>query len=327
MDVERNWIAVTGGSGFIGRRVVEMLLAAGHRVVIISRSRPFIQGLDVALAQGQARLIAKSEPHPEDLRGIGSIILLAGIAHRATRSTSISDHIEINTLLNMRTACVALEAGCARLVFVSSIAVHGCFATSAPIDRSTPIRPTTAYAASKWYAEQCLEAIARSSGVKLVTVRPPLVFAAHAPGTIARLRSAIARRLPLPFGSIRNRRSILALDDLATLLMAASISQLEGSVLLYPASPNPVSTPDIVRALAKSIGINANMFRLNSSILKFCLDMIPYQRQLGLQLLGDLRIQDTETEFALSWRPRQNPLSIDSELIQINANNGSTSCG
>lgn len=323
----RDWIAVTGASGFIGRRVVEVLLAAGRRVVVISRKHPFIEGLDAAILQGQARVVKKSEPCPEDLRGIHSIILLAGIAHRDARSTMRSDYFEINAVLSIRTACIALEAGCKRLVFISSIAVHGCYATPEPIDRSMPIRPMTAYAASKWYAEQSLTAIARSSGANLVIVRPPLVFAAHAPGTIARLRSAIVHRIPLPFGSIRNRRSILALDDLAALLFVASVSQLEGSLLLYPASPNPVSTSEIVRAIASKIGINANIFRLHPSILKLCLELTPYRRQLGLQILGDLFIQDTQAECALSWRPRPNPLSESPHLLPIAENTGLTQCG
>jgi hypothetical protein len=75
-------------------------------------------------------------------------------------------------------------------------------------DKASPADP---YAISKWEAEVALKQLARDTGMVAVIVRPPLVYGPGVSGNFASLMRWIDRGVPLPFGAIDNRRSLVAI--------------------------------------------------------------------------------------------------------------------
>jgi nucleoside-diphosphate-sugar epimerase len=118
----------------------------------------------------------------------------------------------VNTASTELLARQAVQAGIRRLVFVSTIGVHG---PTTPIDQplteDAPVRPHYVYAQSKWEAELVLREIEAGTGLEVVIVRPPLIYGPNAPGNFGRLLRWVSRGVPLPLGLTRNRRSLLAL--------------------------------------------------------------------------------------------------------------------
>lgn len=298
LSTANDWIAVTGASGFIGRHLVDRLLSENRRVVVISRTRPSNPRLDGAVSAGQARMIMKPEPDRHDLRETGAIVMLAGLAHRSGRTTPATEYVEVNTKLSVRTAKAAIAAGCRRLVYVSTVAVHGDGPFSEPIDETAPIAPTTPYGRSKWQAEQALDGLCREAGATLIRLRPPLVYAPNAPGSIALLRRAIERGIPLPFARIRNRRSVVPLLKLTEVIRAAASYTLGQSKVLLVANPHPVSTPTIASAIANDIKADIKLFPFPPALLAMALTICGFHR-LRNQLMNDFIIasQDFERHF------------------------------
>jgi UDP-glucose 4-epimerase len=102
---------------------------------------------------------------------------------------------------------------------------------------------------SKFEGEMAVRAMLVGAKTNLVIVRPCAVVGPGCAGNIPRLVRLIMRVPILPFGAICNLRSFIAIDDLAALIGHAALSARSPEVVLA-AHRTPISTPDLIRALA-----------------------------------------------------------------------------
>ena len=215
-------VAVSGGSGFIGRHLCSALAAAGHEVQPIKA--------DSAAVQAPV------------------LVHLAGIAHRRASAEELD---AINVRLTERLGRQAAASG-AHFVFLSSVKVHGERSATLLTERS-PIVPEDPYGASKARAEDALRGIA---GLRLAVLRPPLVYGPGVKANFLALIRAIARGWPLPLASIDNRRSLVYVGNLVDAIARAM--QIEGTYLVSDGAA--VSTPQLCRDLAAALGTRARLF-------------------------------------------------------------------
>jgi nucleoside-diphosphate-sugar epimerase len=264
-------LLVTGATGFIGRA----LCAEGN--------------LD-------ARPIDLRRPGWErDLPGAEAIVHLAGVAH-ARASDALYE--EVNVRATQRLALAAREAGVRRLVYVSSIKVNG---EATPADKpfragDTPA-PRDEYGRSKWRAEQALATV---GGLEVVVVRPPLVYGPGVRANFRRLLQLVASGLPLPFASIRNRRSFVFVGNLTALLRRCTEHPAAAGRTFLAADGEDLSTPELVRRIGKALGRAPRL--------------VPFPPfLLPAKLAGSLAVDAAETRGALEWQP---PFSVDEGLAR-----------
>ena len=226
------------------------------------------------------------------------VVHLAGVAHtRASQEV----YEEVNVRATQRLALAALAAGVRRLVFVSSIKVNG---ESTPVDR--PFRagdapdPQDEYGRSKWRAEQ---ALARVAGLEVVVVRPPLVYGPRVKANFLRLLQLVDTGLPLPFASLRNRRSFVFVGNLVALLRRCAAHPAAAGKTFLAADGEDLSTPELVRRMAKALGRTARLVPFPAFLLP-------------AKLAGSLVVDAGETRRLLEWQP---PHSLDEGLAQTAA--------
>jgi len=82
--------------------------------------------------------------------------------------------------------------------------------------------PPDPYGVSKWEAEQALHSIAQETGLKVVIVRPPLVYGSGVKGNFAQMLKVLAKGIPLPLASVRNLRSLVYVENLADALIVCA---------------------------------------------------------------------------------------------------------
>jgi nucleoside-diphosphate-sugar epimerase len=279
-------VLVTGATGFVGRRVVA---AAGGRAVPLSlrAGDPVAERLETALAGAEAPVL----------------IHLGGRAHRsdAADPAALETYRRDNRDLTLALAEAALARGVRRFVFVSTVGVHGPPAPGQVLHPDDTPAPATAYGRAKWEAEQGLQALA-AQGLELAVVRPPLVCGAGAPGNLAALARLVARGLPLPLGAVRNRRSLVEAGDLAELLILAADHRAAPGGVFLPADPQPLSTPEIVRALAAGLGKPARLLPVPPALLRLAGRLTGRARQIG-QLVDSLEVDPSTAVERLGWRP------------------------
>ncbi len=190
---------LTGGSGFVGQRVVRCLADAGHsdvRVLMRDVGR-------IALPAGW-RAIRGSLDAPDvwaaELRGVETVMHLASPTGKARRAEYLHTVVEGTRQLLER----AERAGVARFLFVSSCAAGFTH------------RRYYHYAEAKLAAE----GVVRASRLETLIVRPTMVFG-RGSQVLAGLRTMAMLPRSVVFGSGQHLVQPIGVDDLAALLVGA----------------------------------------------------------------------------------------------------------
>jgi nucleoside-diphosphate-sugar epimerase len=287
-------VAIVGAGGFIGRALAERLAAQGRPVIaILRRDLP----LPAPLEKRVAGTLSAASSWPALLKGAGSVVHLATRAHAPPGS----DHgwIAAEAAMTEALAAAAREARVERLLFMSSIKVHGEATAAAAFTAAMPPAPADPYGRAKLLAEERL----RRAGLPLVVLRPPLVYGPGVKANFRALLGAVARGLPLPLGAIDNRRSLVFLGNLLDLVETA---------LVHPGAPGgtfllrddeEVSTPDLIRRIARALGRRARLFATPPAALRLA-GALAGRSAAAARLMQSLRIDDRATRETLGWSCR-----------------------
>jgi nucleoside-diphosphate-sugar epimerase len=270
----RTKIGLTGASGFIGRALCSTLPAAGYEPVLI----------DLRTANGLP-----------GLKDLLSVVHLAAVAHRRADTEELRRvNVEITERLGRQVAAAGPS-----MIFLSSVKVHGEESTQ-PFREHSPIVPADPYAASKARAEEALRAI---PGIRLTVLRPPLVYGPAVRANFLALMNAVARGVPLPFGRVANRRSLVYVGNVVDVILRciANGDVLGRTYLLSDGAP--VATPELCRNLGHALGRPARLFPFPVRVL----EALPAARKLT----RSLEIDDSAVRQDLGWRP---PFSFEEGL-------------
>jgi len=296
-------ILVTGSSGFVGKSLIRSLSLTNKYEKIYALNRRHSHTLPDMVQQ----LIATSEenvfstPIPAD---IDVIIHLAGRAH--ILNDNVQNPLEqfraVNVDGTLQLARQALANKVKRFIFISSIGVNGAVTDKKAFDELDPPQPHADYAISKLEAEQALKELFANTNTELVIIRPPLVYAAEAPGNFARLLRLASTNLPLPFASLNNRRSFVALENLVSFIEAC-IEHPQAKNELFLISDNEVlSTQQLVISLRKGMGRNANLIYIPQFLMKVGAICIG-KSKLYEQLFLSLEVDASKARNLLNWNP------------------------
>ena len=297
-------VVVTGAAGFIGRAVVARLTARGTPVVAVVR-RPVAATPGVALhAVGD---ITPATDWAPLLTGARAVVHLASRAH-APKPAAEQDWIEHEATAAAQLMRAAGRAGVERLVLMSSIKVLGDKTDHVPFRAGRPATPEDAYGFAKWSIE---EAMRGAAGVTALTIiRPPLVYG---PGVKANFRALIQlvdSGMALPLASVTNRRSLIGLDNLVDLVETALAHPAARHGTFLVRDEEEVSTPELVRRIAKALGREIRLFPSPTAVLRLVARILG-RGDAAERLFGSLRIDDSATREQLGWRPR---VSLDEGL-------------
>ena len=296
-------ILLSGSTGFIGGALRERLLAESEFGVFEAGRRPSSSASYTCVGD-----IDGDTDWQQALQDIQVVVHLAGRAHvvksAAADTSAAFQTANVDGTLNL--ARQAVTAGVKRFIFISSIGVNGSQTHDQPFRELSPPRPQAAYAMSKLAAEQGLQALTRQTAMQLVIIRPPLVYAAHAPGNFHRLLQLAASGIPLPFAALGNQRSMLALENLVDFIRCCIVHPAAASQVFLVADGSDVSTAQLVRYLAEGMGQPARLFPLPIALLRVCATLLG-KRALFDQVCGSLRIDASKGRQLLGWQPLVSP--------------------
>ena len=294
-------VLVTGANGFVGRALLRPVAAAGHTPIAATRgARP---------AGVEHRIVGALGPRTDwsaALAGVDAVVHLAARVHRIGHLAADppAAYDTENAAGTRRLAEQAAGAGVRRMVFVSTAKVNG---ESTPPDRpfrdADPAAPRDAYARSKWAAEQALAEVAADTGLEVTVLRPPLVYG---PGARANLRALLRlcdSPLPLPFGGIDNRRSLIYLDNLTDAICHALMHPAAAGGRFLLSDAEALSTPALVRRLRHGLGRPARLVSVPPSWLHLAARLPGLGAALD-RLTQSLVVDPSGIARALGWRPR-----------------------
>jgi nucleoside-diphosphate-sugar epimerase len=294
---------VTGANGFVGKHLCAELLRQGQPVRAAVRSAsPPVDGIEVAVVGA----IDGETNWANALHDVDVVIHLAARVHvmKDTAADPLAEFLKVNTQGTANLARQAAAAGVKRLVYVSSIKVNGeRTAETQPFAESDKPDPQDAYAISKWQAEQVLQRVAQEAGIEVVIVRPPLVYGPGVRGNFIRLLAAVDKGIPLPLASVRNKRSLVYLGNLAdALILCASHPAAAGKTYLVRDGED-ISIPDLVRQMAAGLGRPARLLPLPVKLLRG-LGKLSGKPESIERMVGSLRVNDDLIRKELGWKPQ-----------------------
>jgi nucleoside-diphosphate-sugar epimerase len=292
-------VLVTGANGFIGWALCGVLAASGRRVRKAVRMP--VPGLPDAVVVGD---IGPDTDWRTALEGVSGVVHLAARTHvlRETATDPLAAYRKINVSGTERLARSAAAGGIRRLVIVSSVKVSGERTEERPFTEDGAPRPEDAYGVSKWEAEQALSRIAAETGLEVVALRPPLVYGPGVKGNFLRLMNLVARGVPLPLGAVDNRRSLIYTGNLAgAIVKALDAPQAAGRTYLV-SDGEDVSTPDLVRGLARALGVKPRLLSLPLSALDLGARLAGRRAEF-VRLTSSLQVDSSRIRRELDWRP------------------------
>ncbi|MGE8178733.1 NAD-dependent epimerase/dehydratase family protein [Pseudomonas fluorescens] len=296
-------ILVTGAAGFLGRALIGKLDSANiHRVT--GSVRKLVAGGVESDRMIEVGDLSKSTDWTKALDGVDVVVHLAARAHILDAGDDQSEFDRVNVKGAVNLAEQALKSGVKRFVFISSIGVNGAYTEDKAFDESSPASPHAIYAESKRRAEELLWKVVQGGSMELVIIRPPLVYAAHAPGNFQRLLKLVESGIPLPFGLTNNKRSMVSLDNLTDFISLCIDHPAAANELFLVADGADVSTKEIVCLLAEGMGQRARLFPVPEFIARVCSSMVG-KASLYTQLFRSLVVDSSKARTLLGWMPLQ----------------------
>ncbi len=297
-------VLVTGAGGFVGGALLDRL--AG-----VVRTRAIVRGAGVLRAD--ERVVLDSNSAAEDwnraLEGVETVFHLAARVHqmRDTAPDPLSAFRAVNANWTGRLAMLAANAGVKRFVFLSTVKVHR--PSPEPFRESDAPQPRDPYALSKWEAEQRLAVVARETGLRVSVLRPPLVYGAGVRANFLSLMRMVSRGVPLPLGAVDNRRSMVFVRNLADALARAAEPGVRSGTWLV-SDGEDLSTPELVRRLARHLGRPARLVRVPPLLIRTVARVVG-RKDAAERVLGSLQVDSRALRRDLEWTP---PYSVDAGL-------------
>lgn len=295
-------ILVTGASGLVGRAVTAQLSAAGYALTLAGRTAdsPFATA-NTHRYVGVGTLSGRTDWR-KALEGCTVVVHLAA----QVPGPKVAE-ISFRTVNDEATAALVQQAGSGdirRFVFMSSIFAVTGNASSAVVTDTTAPAPTSAYGRSKLAAEHHVAAFS-GQGRLGVSLRPAMVYGASAAGNWHLLQKLAASGLPLPLGSVHNRRSMIGIETLADAVATVIARRNNAPAGVFAISDSdPISLAEALHLLREGMSRPARLISVPPSLLSGLLRAVG-KGGIVNSLLGDLVVDASRFRSTFGWEPKE----------------------
>ncbi|MDY6914035.1 MAG: NAD-dependent epimerase/dehydratase family protein [Planctomycetota bacterium] len=243
---------VTGGGGFIGSHLVDLLIAEGHDVTVLlqpGRSGPRDDSADICTADIRRHEEVEAVMQQADV-----------VYHLAARTDldgeSLQDY-ETNILGTRNVVAAAKVRGVGRFVFFSSMLAAATTGLPEPILEDAEAENDTFYGRSKREGER----IVQQAGLEYTIIRPTMVFGPRDCSTMYHFMRAIRKRQFFLIGP-DVRQSFVYVKNLTRATYDASLCPQAAGQIFFVNDERPYTIAEIARHVARSLGTKLWPIRL-----------------------------------------------------------------
>ena len=293
-------ILVTGANGFVGQSLIPELIAQGHSVTAISRE----VNLSLFCCKTIICDLNSLVDFEDEIVGSDIVIHLAGRAHvlNETSQDPYQAYAEINVKATQNLALLASKNGVKRFIFLSSVKANGEETTALSFNENNRPNPQDDYGKTKLEAEHALLEIAKKSHMQVVIIRPPLIYGKGVKANFKNLIKLCQSKLPLPFGAIHNKRSMVYIENLIDFIALCITHPKAANETFLISDDEDISTTQLIHTIRKSLGIPSLLLPIPQSWIVFMLYLIG-RKSLSTRLCGNLQVDITKAKTLLGWKP------------------------
>ena len=240
---------VTGANGYLARTLMAKLVALGVDVRGVSRS-PSLSAKGVTHVHADIR---DATALASSMRGADVVFHLAAHAHDVLSKdeTRLQESITLGGTVAVLSA--AERCGIAHFIFASSLAVYGPMGSTSA-NESHACKPQTPYGQAKLRAETAVAEFATRTGAHAASIRPAMIYGVGCPGNLSRMIRAIKRRTFPPIPDFGNRRSMISVDDVATVMALAWKANVRDGRRFNVTDGTSYSTRQVYDMIRQSLG-------------------------------------------------------------------------
>ena len=292
-------ILITGSTGFVASALSKKLV--GHEVVMTSRSK---NGLSTEKNIFHKH-ISSEENFLDCLDGVDVVVHAAARVHQMKDRARdpLQEFMDVNCHGTLNLARQAIASKIKRFIYISSIKVNGENTgnkTSFRFDDAHNCNDP--YGISKSEAEKGLLQLAGQNNIEVTIIRPPLVYG---PGVKANFRSLIklvSLNLPIPLGSIDNKRSFVAMDNLVNLIIRCLDHPGAANQVFLVSDDEDLSTRKLIGIIASAQGKKPSLVNINFDLLNMVAKIIGKKDAFD-RLTNNLQVDIEHTKNTLNWKP------------------------
>jgi UDP-glucose 4-epimerase len=307
---------VTGGAGFIGSNLVQLLLSHGWQVRVLDNlSTGYaknLEGLPVSLLKGDVR---RYEDVSGAVKGVDVIFHLAASIGNVKSLNNPQEDSEINVIGALNVLEAARKHGIPRIVYSSSAAIFGELVTM-PIAEDHPQNPDSPYGVSKLAAEKHMLCYARLFGLTVVCLRYFNVYGVNqrydAYGNVIPIFSQrlFEKQSVTIYGDGEQTRDFVNVKDVAQANYLAATKATKTDVFNV-GSGRDITINSLVDAVQKASGVKAiSVIHAPSrpAEVRHCLaDISKARRLLGFEPSPDIEtgLEEYYRWFSAEWLSSQ----------------------
>ena len=268
-------VLVTGATGFIGKRLCDLLIKEGHFVRVITRSSTDFH--DSVLCD------LENDDIPSEAFGdIEVIFHLAGYAHDlSNKGDNKEKYISLNVDVTMKLARLASLSKVRKFIYVSSVKAVNSYEI---------------YGESKRQAEISLLELADNTAMDISVLRPSLVYGPNVKGNLQAMQSAIKRGWFPPIPKLSNCRSMIHVDDVARSLLFLAVNDKTDGEIYIATDGKTYSSSDIYEEFCILLGKKIPKRRIPLLLLNFLALLSPSLKKKIKKITGNELYDSTKLE-------------------------------
>jgi len=263
---------------------------------------------EVAKSEHQFFLIEAINERTEWAQGLlGQDVVIHCAARAHIMNEEVADPLEeyrrVNVDGTLNLAQQAADTGVKRFIYISSIKVNGeSTSGSGPFTEKATAKPLDPYGVSKFEAEEGLKKIAVDTGMEVVIIRPPLVYGAGVKANFLNLLKLSNTGLPLPFGLVNNKRSMVYVENLVDFIVKCIDNPTAANQTFLISDNDNLSLSCLLQLIRKSMNKSARLIPVPIFLFKLAGLMFRKQDVMD-RLVGDLQVDSSKAMSLLDWKP------------------------
>jgi len=268
-------ILVTGGTGFIGKRLVDKLAKSDNKIRILS-SKKNLQHSYKGSVEFIHHDLMKDEITKNILSGCDTIYHLAGYAHDLKSNSNINHkYWQLNVDATINLARMAVHCGVKKFIFVSSVKAGGSFNSNREITEKDQKNPEDIYGITKREAEIRLFEIGRQTGLFVSIIRPSLIYGPGVKGNLRLMLSGIDNGWFPPLPETGNFRSLIHVDDVVDAIFLLKNDDRANGEIFIATDGVAYSARDIYISMCKFLGKPMPFWSVPKFFISFLSSMFP----------------------------------------------------